>query len=166
MPFNRKITLWTACAFFFSAFLSPALAFECYHVYIENKADAEIIVAWGAQGCVLIFSEEDEICAHATIASGEAKTYPYQWGVTAPTVYVWGSCYAGSQSAMPYRFTDGKMEVKMSILQAGTPGGCGGHYGITISQSDYEEAILGAQPPCGPYPTGGGVIVEPDPGDF
>ncbi len=70
-------------------FMGPGSALACYTVNLVNFTSENITGIWGAQGCAGVTKGKTEICDSKTLAPGEMKSYDYNWGTTAPTVYAW-----------------------------------------------------------------------------
>ncbi|MEO1240881.1 MAG: hypothetical protein AAFX54_03145 [Pseudomonadota bacterium] len=134
---NKRKRLKTACAI--AAGMSIALtgaANACYSVKVKNDSKLEAKVSWSAFPCT---GHEFE-CKHKIVKPGKTVSYNYNWGVTSPNVFVQvASGQLRKEVGVAFYTYDGhkfRQDAKTK-----SPGGCGGNYSVSFTQSDVNEAL-------------------------
>ncbi len=124
--------------------LAASPAWACYTVEVKNKSEHEITVIWKALGCGGIFHKTEMVtCAHSDVSSGKTGHYDYNWGTTAPTVYVWLKHESSGKYLKfktPYALHgDHFSRRKSADWIPASPGGCHKHYSITYDEYNYQD---------------------------
>ncbi|WP_291076895.1 hypothetical protein [Hyphomonas sp.] len=124
--------------------LAASPAWACYTVKVNNTSGQNITVVWKALGCGGIFHKTELVtCAHSDVANNSTASYDYDWGHTAPSVYVWlknEDTGKYLKFKTPYVLHGGSFtRRKESDWIPASPSGCHKHYTITYDKYTYED---------------------------
>ncbi len=117
-------------------------AMACTTVTVNNHANHQVQVVWAAWGCAGVSDHHGLVCESKNVAARSSASYDFNWGTTAPTVYVGVKQTVYDHYNVqywPYRYHGGKFQLYYSF--GGTPSiWCDNHYTIDFTQAHYDSS--------------------------